>query len=36
MVHIQYFWQDNQQKYTVMYGAYTRFWPTLVTCYMLI
>jgi hypothetical protein len=29
-VYIRYFWQENHQLYhTVIYSAYTRFWPTL-------
>ena len=30
-VYIQYFWQGNITKYTVIYGVYIRFWPTLLT-----
>jgi hypothetical protein len=28
-VYIRYFWQGNHQVYTVIYGAYIRFWSTL-------
>jgi len=28
-VYVQYFWQGISTKYTVIYGAYIRFWPTL-------
>jgi hypothetical protein len=27
-VYVRYFWQENH-KYTVIYGVYIRFWPTL-------
>ena len=29
-MYIRYFWQGKITKYTVKYGKYIRFWPTLV------